>query len=405
MKIAILSYSATRRAGGVETIMLRQARQLARAGHLVYVLAGSGRTWDPHVPVKVLPYLENRHPQVLKAKASLDKGVVPDKFEDLVFAIEKELSAALSGMDVIIAHNVASMHFNLPLTAALHRLTRLPKSPRLILWHHDLAWCIPRFAAELHSGYPWDLLRQPWEGARQVTVSEVRRQELVQLLDLPEKKIVVIPAGLDLPEFMGLQPRTVQLWHDLRLSLAEPILLTPVRINRRKNLELAIQTLAELRHEMPNAALIITGPTGANPSNVEYFEQLQKLRAKLKLEGAVHLLAEFVSRGLPEAVVADFFRISDALLLPSREEGFGNPVLEAGIAGLPIFCTDLPALRALGGGFATYFPPDASAKTVAWLIAKRLQTAAIYRLKVNLRREYTWESIYRRKLAKLLEKE
>jgi glycosyltransferase involved in cell wall biosynthesis len=319
-------------------------------------------------------------------------------------SIENELSASLSGMDVVIVHNVASMHFNLPLTAALYRLAQSGSIPRLILWHYDLAWFTPRYQNELHDGYPWDLLRQPWEGAKQVAISEIRAQEVAELMHLPVADIPVIPAGLDLEEFLGLQPRTIHLLRDLHLSLAEPILLTPVRINRRRNLELAIQTMAELRREMPHAALIVTGPVGSNPSNLEYFELLQKLRASLKLEGTVHLLAEFITGGLPEAVLADFFRIADALFLPSREEGFGNPVLEAGLAGLPIFCSELPALRALSGGFATYFPPEASAKTVAWLIAKRLQSSAVYRLRAQLRREYTWESIYQRKLALLLEK-
>ena len=67
------------------------------------------------------------------------------------------------------------------------------------------------------------------------------------------------------------------------------------------------------------------------------------------LEASVYYLAELVEGYLPDAVIADFYRLADALLMPSREEGFGIPVLEAGLSRLPIFCADIPPLRELAG--------------------------------------------------------
>ena len=74
-------------------------------------------------------------------------------------------------VDILIAHNVCSLNKNLALTAALYQLHTSKKLPRLILWHHDLAWTTPRYQSELHDGYPWDLLRQDWGDITHVVVS------------------------------------------------------------------------------------------------------------------------------------------------------------------------------------------------------------------------------------------
>ncbi len=45
-----------------------------------------------------------------------------------------------------------------------------------------------------------------------------------------------------------------------------------------------------------------------------------------------------------------------AVLVPSRKEGFGLPVLEGLSAGVPVLASDTPALREVGGDAATYLP-------------------------------------------------
>ena len=55
MKICLLHFTAPPLVGGVETTLARQAQQLARAGHLLRILAGRGQTWDARIPVEILP--------------------------------------------------------------------------------------------------------------------------------------------------------------------------------------------------------------------------------------------------------------------------------------------------------------------------------------------------------------
>jgi glycosyltransferase involved in cell wall biosynthesis len=395
MKIAILHYSSPPIVGGVESVLAHHARLMTKAGHEVAIFAGRGERFDERIAVRVLPRLDSRHPQVMTVKTQLDEGQFTPDFDQLRDQIRQELTAELAGFDLLIAHNVASLHKNLALTAALYEAHASGGFPRLVLWHHDLAWTTPRYRAELHDGYPWDLLRVHQPGVIHVVVSELRRRELVDLLGVPAKSVRVVPNGVDIEAFFKLEPRTVALAEQLRLGEADPLFLLPVRLTSRKNIELALGVLVELRREFPQARLLVTGPEGPhNPANAAYKQKLLDLRETLGLRTAAHFLAELTSDFLPDAVIADFYRLADALLFPSREEGFGIPIIEAAFSAMPVFCADLPVLRELGGQDVTYFDPDADPQAIARQIAARLNSEATSRWARRAKHNYTWDSIY-----------
>ncbi len=403
MRIALLHYSVPPVIGGVESVLAHHVRLMADAGHTVQVIAARGEAFAPGMTFTWLPLADSRHDEVLSIKAELDSGRVPSRFADLTQKLQAELARALAGVDVLIAHNVCSLNKNLVLTAALHQLFTSGNSPRLMLWHHDLAWTTPRYRSELHDGWPWDLLRTDWPGATQVVVSALRQQELAALLHVPLEHIRVVPNGLDLVNFLKLEVQTADLVRRLHLLDAEPLLLLPVRITMRKNIEFAIRVVAALRSWFPAPALVVTGPIGPhNAANAAYFARLKVLRAAVGLETSVHFLTELVKGYLPDAIISDFYRLADALVMPSREEGFGIPILEAGLSRLPIFCSDIPPLRELAGDRATYFCPDAPPEEVAARISAHMTVDARYGMGVHVRRAYSWEGVYTHHIAPLL---
>ena len=402
LAIALVHYAAPPVVGGVERVLASHAVLLANAGHEVRIIAGRGAAPDPRVRFVEIPLVDTHHPTIARLQRELDEGRVPGDFSEVVATIAAQLDTALLGLDIVIAHNVCSLNLNLALTAALRKVMDRPGPPRLILWHHDLAWASPRDRPTLHPGTPWDLLRTAWPGAVQVVVSERRRAELAELAGIPPETIAVVPNGIDLATMWKLERGTTDLLARTDLFGAAPLLLMPSRITPRKNVELALRVVAEMRAAGRPAGLVVTGPVDPHrPSGRAYLEQLLALRRALGLEDCAWFLSEELDQSPSDAMMDDLYHLADVLFLPSRDEGFGLPILEAAVNRLPIVCTALPALRELAGDAALYIGPDDDPAQVSARVLERVDADRLGQLAREVRSRYAWEVVYRERIAPL----
>jgi glycosyltransferase involved in cell wall biosynthesis len=103
-----------------------------------------------------------------------------------------------------------------------------------------------------------------------------------------------------------------------------------------------------------------------------------------------------------QEMVSELYHACDALFMPSHREGFGMPILEAGLVGIPIFSTEIPAAEEIGGQEVYTFSRDARAEEVAQLIIKWTKESKTYKLRRRIRRNYTWQEIFRGDILPLL---
>jgi len=406
--VAILHFAAPPIIGGVESTIYHHARLLAEAGYEVTVIAGRGESFHPEVEVQIIPEIDSRHPFVLEVGKELARGEVSSQFGLIRDNLIEQLQPILTKIDVCIVHNAITLHKNLPLTAALQRLNEQTDIP-LIAWCHDFAWQDPLYTPDLHAGYPWDLLNTPWPRIKYVVVSAHRRDRLADLLNVPPQEIQVIHPGVDSDRFYKLEPLTQRLVEELKLHATIPLLLLPARITRRKNIQFSIQVTAALKQIYPQVALVITGPPGPhNPKNIAYLESLIDLRHELEIASSVHFLYEHGAGErplrVPDEVVADFYHLADAMFFPSRREGFGIPVLEAGLARIPVFAANIPTVLESAGEFAHLFDPDNDPEIVAKFIADTLEFDRAYQLRQRVFDKFTWRAILKNDLIPLIEK-
>jgi glycosyltransferase involved in cell wall biosynthesis len=240
-----------------------------------------------------------------------------------------------------------------------------------VAWTHDIAWIDAVYGSQRHRGVPWDLFTSAAPGVRYVAITHERARQLSEVSGLPSERICVVPNGIDLTGVLGLSPTGIRLASRFDLTSADPLLLLPARITRRKRIEAAIDATRALRERGRDAALVVTGPPGPHSRGNRAY--VAELVARAKGIARVHLLYPLGIRA-HFRLVADLYALADALVLPSANEGFGLPLLEAALYRLPIVCSDLPTLRETAGEAATYVPRDASGETIADAIEATLAT-------------------------------
>jgi glycosyltransferase involved in cell wall biosynthesis len=407
LRVGLLHFTAPSIVGGVEAIIGRQAAALAVRGHRVVLLAGRGRPIRRAAHFVRIAALDSKYPPLLEVNQALKQGHVPSAFQALSAELEAALAPALDDLDVCVVHNALTLHFNLPLTAALHRLASADRLGGLVSWCHDLSWSNPLYADLLYEAYPWRLLKTRIKQAFYVVPSEDRRYDLARLADIPPDEVSVIPAGVDLGGKWALGRTIHRLLKEHELLQADPFILLPVRITRRKNIECAIRVTSELRKLGLRPKLLVTGPRGPHdPDSIRYLHQLQALIAELSLADEVILLqAPRPDRGPwkpTDAMMDQLYRAADLMLFPSSQEGFGIPVLEAGIVGLPTFCSDIPPFREIGGQQVEYFRLETPPTEIAARIAAFVQQDARYGLRKRVARSFNWETIIEHQFVPLL---
>lgn len=187
-----------------------------------------------------------------------------------------------------------------------------------------------------------------------LTNSEFVREDLRRFLSirhLEGRPITVIPMGSDSFDFEAARnPRYDREVLASRGLLDRPYVLHVGTVEARKNIIPLIDAMTALRRgnlsEVP--LLVLVGGAGWQSKLVT-----DRLKATTNEDGTVIWLRNVTDRELPA-----LYRGASFSVVPGSLEGWGLPVRESLVHGLPCIVSDAGALSEAGGDLASYFDPE-----------------------------------------------
>jgi len=400
MKVGFLHYAYYPTVGGVERVIEQQARLCAQQGHEVTVFSRRGQTTHPNIQVVSVDLLEPDHPVNAAADSELHDFHPGLRFSAAVEEFFQCWKRMFADIDVLVVHNMLTLHFNLAATAALHRVAEELQLP-MINWIHDYAVLNPHYHLGSGDLFPWSLLRKFPERSLPVAVSDLRQRQYAEVTRRPIEECRMIPNGIDPSSLLALPGPLAELLEAARIWERDVVLFHPTRILPRKNVEYSIYVLTELRRRKKDALLLITGaPDPYNAASEEYRESLKQLMADRAVDADVLFVGEKIPVG--DAELAGLYAASDGLIFPSHQEGFGLPVLEAVVHRIPVFAPNIRPLADLTAASAVLFEPGEEPATVARMITDHLARERSLRERREFVRRYGWNTLYEAKIEPLL---
>jgi glycosyltransferase involved in cell wall biosynthesis len=207
--------------------------------------------------------------------------------------------------------------------------------------------------------------RSARRAARIFAVSGRTKRDLVERYRVPEERIVVTPNGVD-AAFTPDGPRAEGPPYALFVGTLQP----------RKDPLTAVEALALLDTDL---RLVLAGPDKGDA------ERARRAAERLGLDGRV----EFTGH-VEKEQLARLYRGAACLVLPSRYEGFGLPVLEAMASGTPVVTTTAGAIPEVAGDAAILVEPGDPVALAGGIERALADRDRLVRAGLERAREFSW---------------
>lgn len=164
------------------------------------------------------------------------------------------------------------------------------------------------------------------------------KKQLKDEWGIEEKKVLVTPEAVD-DEIISSSKKTKV------NSIKQPFIFYVGNAHPHKNIEGLIRVFGNLKEKHPTLSLVLSG-------NDHYF--WQRIRSKHQEKDII-----YTGQISDEELVA-LYKSAACFVMPSFEEGFGIPILEAMVCSCPVVSSNAGSLPEVGGEASLYFDPKDS---------------------------------------------
>ena len=321
MKILMLTWEYPPRiVGGIARVVHDLSHRMIKDGHEVTVVTYKDGN---------APYVEDD--KGVKVYRVDNYMINPNNFIDWIMQLNfnmlakaNEIISKEGKFDVIHAHDwlvtyatkALKESYNIPVVATIHATENGRNSgihDETQRYINDTEWMLTYEATEV------------------IVNSNYMKGELQRIFGLPFEKINVIPNGINLTNFSGIERD-----YDFRRQFAmdnEKIILYVGRLVYEKGIQNLIGAMPKILSNYHDAKLVVCGKGGM-------MDELKQEARNLGIENKVYFAGYCDSKK-----VQKMYKCADIAVFPSTYEPFGIVALEAMLAGVPTVVSDVGGLN------------------------------------------------------------
>lgn len=216
---------------------------------------------------------------------------------------------------VAFASKTLKNSFSIPLVCTIHAT------------EHGRNWGIHNDMQRYISGVEWWLTFESW---RVIVNSEYMKHETSMVFQLPDDKIRVIPNGIDVDKFNGIERD-----YEYRRNFAsdnERIIFFVGRLVNEKGVHILVDAIPKILHYYNDVKFVIAGKG----------PQLEYLKGKVWAMGIANRI--YFTGYIRDEDLLKLYKCADVAVFPSLYEPFGIVALEGMLANVPVVVSDVGGL-------------------------------------------------------------
>lgn len=407
----------------LNVVVRDQIKMLRNAGHQVTVLVAEG--FVPKHEYAMNGVTVNHLPDVPVS----NQVQVDETFDQDVERLRDALLATFSDdePDFIFTHDIVYQPAAFKHNVAARLVAKERENIKWLHWIHSATspFTLINERQFFQDDYK-KMVSVPFPNSYYVFFNEYSRPRISANFGVEKDKILIVPHPVDVADYFGFHPVTRVMVKEWDLLNTDVMATYPVRLDRGKQVQHVVRTMAEMRSVGLDHRLVVVDfhSTGGDKVNyrMELAQEAKRLGCKLFFTSG---FSEETQYSVPRQVVRDLMLISDVYIHPSVSESYSLAVQEACLTGsVVVLNDDFPPMRDIYGNAPIFrkYSSQIDSETgldgetvteyndepryhfeTALEIAKRLKGESAIQLKRNIIRDRDIDAVYNKYLRGIIE--
>jgi hypothetical protein len=423
-RVAIFtSFNSYMEAYSLNRVVMNQIRMLVDGGYDPTVIVGQNfqPVYDYADPKVKLAYISD---------VPVSNEVQTDNtFDQDVMCLERDLSLALKDIDVVLTHDLVYQPACVKHLIACKRIAKRNPDMRWLHWIHSATspytlkdlrpYFVDQYVKEVQDKFP---------NSFYVFFNHYSIPRIAQNFNIDDEDVKIVHHPTDIKTFFKMDDGSWELIKRKNILSSDIICTYPIRLDRGKQVEKVIKTIASFKSLGKTVRLIIFDFHSTGGDKVTYRDECKQIAKEWgltddELTWASEQSPEW-SVEVPYSIVSDFFHISNIFIGASSSESYSLITQEAGLCGVSAclnfdfpptrdifgwepyyakFSSNIDALTGLDGNTTTTVNDEKSwYYNLAACMNYELEHNRVLSWKTRLRRDRNLDAIFKKQLEPLI---